>query len=174
MGTSDRVSLFGAAFANGELINALDFDAILPPGHVSPYVLPGAMAAAEVFKISGKRLLEAIASSHEMSFRLGAAMDNQRDTEDGKLVKLAAFGYASSIFGATAAIGHVKGYSRETLAHALGIAGLISPVNPQLGYFEHPPSATVKYLMAGMLVQQALTAAYSAELGHTRRLADTR
>jgi 2-methylcitrate dehydratase PrpD len=166
MGTGDRVSLHGAAFANAELINTLDMDAVLPPGHVSPYVLPGAMAAAEVHKVSGKRLLEAIASSHEMSFRLGRAMDNQRDTKDGRLVKLKAFGYASTIFGATAAFGHVKGYSRETLSHALGIAALISPVNPQLAWFEHTPSSTVKYLMSGMLAQQALTAAYAGELGH--------
>src|SRR5215218_3834561 len=44
IGTGDRVSIFGASFANGELINALDFDSVLPPGHVSPYVLPGALA----------------------------------------------------------------------------------------------------------------------------------
>jgi 2-methylcitrate dehydratase PrpD len=166
MGSGDRVSLQGAAYANAELINTLDMDAVLPPGHVSPYVLPGAMAAAEVHKVPGKRLLEAIASSHEMSFRFGRAMDNQRDTKDGQLVKLKAFGYASSIFGATAAFGHVKGYSREILGNALGIAALISPVNPQLAWFEHTPSSSVKYLMAGMLAQQALTAAYAGELGH--------
>lgn len=166
MGTSHKVSLQGAAYANAELINTLDMDAVLPPGHVSPYVLPGAMAAAEVHKQSGRKVLEAVASSHEMSFRFGRAMDNQRDTKDGKLVQLRAFGYASTIFGATAAYGHVRGYSRETLAHALGIAGIISPVNPQLGWFEHVPSSTVKYLMGGMLAQQSITAALAAELGH--------
>ena len=166
IGAGEKVSLHGAAFANAELINTLDMDAVLFPGHVSPYVMPGAMAAAEVYKVSGKRVLEAIASSHEMSFRFGRAMDNQRDTKDGRLVKLRAFGYASTIFGATAAFGYVRGYSREVLSHALGIAGLISPVNPQLGFFQHAPSSTVKYLMGGMLAQQALTAAYAAELGH--------
>jgi 2-methylcitrate dehydratase PrpD len=125
MGTGDKVSLRGAAFANTELINTLDMDAVLPPGHVSPYFLPGAIAAAEVYKVSGKRLMEAIASSHEMSFRIGRAMDNQRDTKDGQLVKLMAFGYASTIIVATAASGHVKGYSREILAHALGSAAVI-------------------------------------------------
>src|SRR4051812_37082915 len=43
MGTGGRVSVVGAAFANGELIGALDYDAIIPPGHVVPYVLPGAV-----------------------------------------------------------------------------------------------------------------------------------
>ena len=52
-GSARRSSVFGAAFANGELINALDFDAVLPPGHVSPYVLPGALAVAEADGVSG-------------------------------------------------------------------------------------------------------------------------
>ena len=47
LGTREKVSTVGAGFANGELMNALDFDAILPPGHVSPYVLPGALAVQE-------------------------------------------------------------------------------------------------------------------------------
>src|SRR5438309_11726546 len=52
-GSEQRGSIFGAGFANGELINALDFDAVLPPGHVSPYVLPGALAVAEAELVSG-------------------------------------------------------------------------------------------------------------------------
>ena len=44
IGFGDRVSCFGAAFANGELINAMDYHALLllPPGHVPPYVIPQA------------------------------------------------------------------------------------------------------------------------------------
>src|SRR3954452_719262 len=57
IGTGDRASIFGASFANGELINALDFDSVLPPGHVSPYVLPGALAVAEGTGASGKALI---------------------------------------------------------------------------------------------------------------------
>src|SRR5438093_5648046 len=48
IGTSERFSAIASGFANGELINALDFDALLPPGHVSHYVIPRALAAAEV------------------------------------------------------------------------------------------------------------------------------
>jgi 2-methylcitrate dehydratase PrpD len=39
-------------------------------------------------------------------------------------------------------------------------------VNPQLAWFEHIPSSTVKYLMSGMLAQQPLTAAHAGERGH--------
>src|SRR5437763_1329667 len=84
-GTADRVSTVAAAFANGELINALDFDAILPPGHVSPYVLPGALAVAEAGHASGKDVLCAVALSHEMSNRIGKSMDYLRDIKEGKV-----------------------------------------------------------------------------------------
>ena len=166
MGTTDRASVFGAAFANGELINALDMDNILFPGHVTPYVLPGAVAVAESGHASGRTLLEALAVAHEMSFRFGKAMDNLRDTKDGKLNTPKIFGYASTIFGATAAIGKVKAFSSDRIAQALGIAAYISPVNPQIAWNQHAPSTTIKYLMAGMLAQQALTAAHMAEFGH--------
>lgn len=166
MGTGDRVSVFGAAFANGELINTLDWDAVLPPGHVTPYVLPGALAMGEALGSSGKDLIEALAVAHEMSHRLGKAMDYLRDTRDGKVSPPKVFGYASTIFGATAAIGKIKGYSSDALAHSLGIAGSISPVNSHWAWVQHAPSTTIKYLMAGMLTQQAFTAAYMGELGH--------
>ena len=84
LATGERVSAVGAAFANGELINALDFDAVLPPGHVSPYVIPPALAAAETANASGQSLLCAVAIAHEMSNRIGKAMDSLRDTKDGK------------------------------------------------------------------------------------------
>ncbi len=166
IGTGDRVSVFGASFANGELINALDFDAVLPPGHVTPYVLPGALAVAEAVGASGKDLIEAVAISHEMSYRLGKAMDYLRDTKDGKVSPPPVYGYSSTIFGAAAAIIKLKGLSKDVLANALGIAGSISPVQSQTAWFQHAPSSTIKYLMAGVLTQAAMTAVHMAELGH--------
>ena len=166
IGTDRKVSVFGAAFANGELINTLDMDAVLPPGHVSPYVLPGALAMAEQEGVSGATLIEATALSHEISYRLGKAMDYLRDTRDGKVSPPQVYGYSSTIFGATAAIMKIKGASIDRIAHGLGIAGCIAPVNSQAAWFQHAPSSTIKYLLAGSLTQAAFTAAHMAELGH--------
>ena len=123
LGTPLRTSINAASFANAELINALDFDAILPPGHVTPYVLPGALAFAEAGHTSGQDLLCAIALAHEMSNRIGKAQDYLRDVKDGKISPPPVHGYSSTVFGATAAIGRVKGHSAATMAHAMGIAG---------------------------------------------------
>lgn len=166
IGTGDRASVFGASFANGELINAMDFDAVLPPGHVAPYVLPGALAVGESLGCSGQDLVTAIAVSHEMSYRFGRAMDYLRDTKNGKVSPAPVLGFSSTVFGATAAIGKLKGYSSTMLANALGIAGSISPVNTWRSLLAHAPSSTIKYTMAGVVAQSALTAAYMAELGH--------
>lgn len=166
IGTGDRVSVFGAAFANGELINALDFDSVLPPGHVTPYVLPGALAIAESRGASGRELISAIAVAHEMSYRIGKAMDYVRDVKDGKVSPPAVAGYSSAVFGATAAITRLRRDPHDVLSSALGIAGAISPVNAHRAWTMHSPSSTVKYLLAGALAQTAMTAAHMAALGH--------
>jgi 2-methylcitrate dehydratase PrpD len=166
IGTRDRVSVFGAAFANAELINALDFDAVLAPGHVSPYVIPGALAVAETRHVSGKDLISALAVSHEMSFRFGKAMSINRDVQDGKVATADVLGYSSTVFGATAAAARVTGLDEAAIAHAIGIAGSITPVNSHRAWLAHAPSTTIKYLLSGHLAQTALTAVSMAGLGH--------
>ena len=166
IGYGDRLSAMSASFANGEMMNALDFDAILPPGHVTPYVLPVALATGEGCSASGKDLIVAAALSHEISYRIGKAMDYLRDIKDGKVDPPKIFGYSSTIFGATAGIGKLKKYGPEMLSNALGIAGCIAPVNAQMAFVKHFPATTIKYLHAGWLNMGALVAAGMAELGH--------
>lgn len=166
LGTGQRSTIFGAAFANGEMINTLDADTVMPPGHVSPYVLPGAFAVAEALGRSGKDLIAAVAVSHEMSVRFGLAMDQTRDQKDGKAAMTAVLGYSASIFGATASVARLKAMDAATTATALGLAAATTPVNAHGAWLRHSPPSTIKYLMAGGLAQSALAAAEMAELGH--------
>ena len=166
IGTAVKSTVFGAAFANGELINSLDMDSVLVPGHVSPYVLPGAFATGESHRSSGRDLIAAIAVSHEMSYRFGAAMSLTRDYKDGKVATPPVVGYTSTIFGATASAGKLKGLTADKLANALGIAAAISPVNAHRAWLMHAPATTIKYVLAGALTNAALTAAEMGELGH--------
>ena len=48
LGQRERTSVHGAAFANTELISALDLTAITLPGHVVPYIVPLTLALGEV------------------------------------------------------------------------------------------------------------------------------
>lgn len=167
LGTTHRTSVPAAAFANAELINALDQDAVLPPGHVTPYVLPGALATGEADHISGERLLTAIAVAHEMSFRIGKATDYLRDMKDGVVTIPKIIGYSSTLFGATAAVGIAKGFDAEVMADALGIMGSTMPTNTQRAWMMHAPATTIKYQLAGGMAFSAVTSANLAELGHT-------
>ncbi|MBU3739805.1 MAG: MmgE/PrpD family protein, partial [Rhodoferax sp.] len=94
IGTGQRSSILGAAFANGEMISTLDADSVLLPGHVSPYVLPGAFAVSEELHRSGKDLIAAVAVSHEMSYRFGATVNGTREYRDGKAATAAVVGYS--------------------------------------------------------------------------------
>ncbi|MEV6062910.1 MmgE/PrpD family protein [Nocardia asteroides] len=166
LGTGERSSEIGAAFVNAELINALDQDPVLPPGHVTPYVLPGVLAAAEAAHVTGARLLSAIAVAHEMSYRLGKATDYLRDIKDGVVTAPSVIGYGTTIFGATAAIGMVKEHPAGIVANALGVAGTTVQVNSQRSWMKHAPPTTIKYQLAGGMAQCAMTAAHLAEFGH--------
>ena len=136
------------------LINTLDMDSVLLPGHVSPYVLPGAFAVGETRRSSGKDLIAAVAVSHEMSYRFGAAMSLTRDYKDGKVATPPVVGYTSTIFGATASAAKLKGLSADKLANALGIAAAITPVNAHRAWLMHAPATTIKYVMAGRIDQR--------------------
>ena len=166
-GTPVRTTPFAAAFANAETINALDFDAVLPPAHVVPYVLPGAMALGEQRGISGARLLESIAVSHEMSYRFGRSMDYLRTPTENGMRIASVLGFTSTVFGATAADAMALGLEREAFADAIGLAAAITPVNSYRTWFANVPSSSIKYSMPGPVAQAAMTAAYSAELGHS-------
>lgn len=103
IGTAGRTSTHGAAFANAELMNALDFEPVALPGHVAPYVVPVTLAAAEAAGRPGERVVAAVAVCHEMSYRFAQAMDRNRDVKDGRASTSPVLGYASTIFGTTAA-----------------------------------------------------------------------
>lgn len=166
IGDRETSSVTGAAFANAELISALDFDAILAPGHVAPVVIPVALASGEVEGANGEDVLNAIAIGHEVSCRIGMAMDGLRDVVDGSIVQRPVVGYSCIVFGATATSAKLMRLPDVLTASAIGIAGSISPVQSQGAWSMHTPSTTIKYMVAGVFAQTALTAAYMAKFGH--------
>ncbi len=166
LGQRERTSVHGAAFANTELISALDLTAITLPGHVVPYIVPITLALGEARHQSGSRLLAASAICLEMCYRLSKSMDDLRDVRDGVHATPRVFGYASMVFGLTAAATVMKGMEQATTTEALGIAGGTSPVNALRPWQMHIPNTTVKYGLGPGIVLSSITAASLAELGH--------
>jgi 2-methylcitrate dehydratase PrpD len=76
------------------------------------------------------------------------------------------WGFASTVFGATAAVSKLRDHPKGILANALSLAGIISPVNSAAAWRQHAPATTIKYMLGGWLCHGALTAAHMAEFGH--------
>ncbi len=155
-GVAARTSAAGAAFANGELMNALDWD---PIPHTLPCVVPAVLAVAERERATGAALLVGLALAQEISVRLAEALP--RDLE------AAPHGYGSCIFGGAAGAGHVLKLSAGQMANAFGFAGFAAPV-PAMTRFEGGAAIPMtKYIPAGWVAQGSVTAALLAALGYT-------
>jgi len=166
IGFGDKVSTLGAAFANAELINALDWDAVLVPGHVTPFALPAYLATGERRGATGKSLILANALAHEISHRLGKALRNQRQITDGTIQFPPVMGYSCSVIGGALGVAKVGNFPDELAAHSMAIAAHIAPGQVMTAWVKHAPSSTAKYLLAGWAAQASLTAPLLAELGH--------
>ena len=168
IGTGNKLSTVAAVFANGELINALDFDLLtIPPGHVTPYVLPALLAMAEKERRSGKDLICAIAVAHEVSTRFGRAMGYYRDVTPGQKISMPPVsGFSSTIFGGTLGAALLRGLDSDTIAQALGLAGHVAPAQTMTKWQRTVPGTDNKYLLSGWIGQAELQAILLAECGY--------
>ena len=113
-----KTSMVNAAFANGTLAHALDFDnTSYPPNHPTSPTLPVILAIAEHDRLPGRKIIEAIVSAFEVQAR----------------VRIAATGLATGsgfhkpgtvgLFGAVTAAIRMLDLNKEQALMAFGIAG---------------------------------------------------
>ena len=113
-----KTSLQNAAYANGTMGHALDFDnTSYPPNHPMSPTLPVILALAEYHGLNGSKVIEALATAFEVQAR----------------VRLAATGMATGfgfhkpgtvgLFGATAAAAKLLELTRQQTLMAFGLAG---------------------------------------------------
>ena len=148
-----------AAFVNGTLCHALDFDDTDPHSvvHVSAAVTPAALAAGQAHGASGETLLAALIVGNEVSVRIGAAAGGAFHARGFHPTGVC------GVFGATAAAARVRGLDPATTAHALGIAGSMAS-----GLLEFlSDGAETKRLHPGWAGQAGLSAARLAAHGAT-------
>jgi len=175
LGTRDRVSATAAAFANGELMNALDWDAFPFPTHSPPIVIPSQLTLGEASGASGKQMILAAAVGFELSRRLGIAIRGQRlvfDREEGSEVgKIAGTKYAVSaiacpVIAAAAGAAKFKNFDREKLSNVVGLAAHFSPF-PQAKWKKEPIGAMTKYICCGWASLAVAAATQLADMGYT-------
>ncbi|TJV46029.1 MAG: MmgE/PrpD family protein [Mesorhizobium sp.] len=164
VGASGKFPAALAAFVNGELMNALDYCALQPPAHVTPYVIPPALALAEIKHVSGKELIAALAVAHEISCRIAQSLGNLRATPGGLPVR--SFGVGCTQFGATAGAARILNFDEERMSHAFGLAGYHAPIAAHVKYNHTIHVGMAKYGPSGWTAQAGVVTARLAEMGY--------
>ncbi|HKA42386.1 MAG TPA: MmgE/PrpD family protein [Burkholderiales bacterium] len=155
----DRLSLAGATVLNGYLVTAVTMCDVHRPTltHITPEVVPPAIALAERDALPGRDLLVALAAGCETATRVGLGWDFPTARARGW--------HGPGIigpFGAAAAAGRLLGFDADTMARAYGLAG-----SQAAGTFAAWGTPTVKFhqcrgalsgLMAALLAQQEFVA----------------
>jgi 2-methylcitrate dehydratase PrpD len=151
----DKLSLAGATLLNGYLITAVTMcDAHRATlCHITPEVVPPALAIAERDGRNGRDLLVALAAGSEVMTRIGIGMDPPAFRARGW--------HAPGVlgpFGGAAAVGRLLSLDAETMAKAFGLAG-----SQAAGTFAAWGTPTVKFhqcrgalsgLLAALLAEQ--------------------
>ena len=155
----DRLSLAGATLLNGFLITAVTMCDTHRPTltHITPEVVPPALAIAERDGLSGRDLLVALVAGLEVATRVGIGLDYPAFRARGW--------HGPGVigpFGAAAAVGRLRNFDAEIMAKAFGLAG-----SQSAGTFAAWQTPTVKFhqcrgalsgLMAALLAEQKFLA----------------
>ena len=151
----EALSLAGATLLNGYLVTAVTMCDVHRSTltHVTPEVMPPALAIAERDGLSGRDLLVAIAAGCEVTTRIGIGLDYPAFRAKGW--------HGPGVlgpFGAAAAVGRLRRFDAETMARAFGLAG-----SQSAGTFAAWGTPTVKFhqcrgalsgLIAALLAEQ--------------------
>src|ERR687895_1329088 len=155
----ERLSLAGATMLNAYLVTAVTMCDVHRSTltHITPEVVPPALAIAERDGLSGRDLLVALVAGCEITTRVGLGLDFPEFRRRGW--------HGPGVigpFGAAAAVGRLLGFDAEAMARAFALAG-----SQSAGTFAAWGTPTVKFhqcrgalsgLMAALLAEQDFVA----------------
>jgi 2-methylcitrate dehydratase PrpD len=170
LGTAGKVSCVHAAFANGELINALDYDTTFS-NHIPPYVIPAPLAVGETVSAPGKDLILSVALGQEVARRIrlaatGPYWPKPDEPDRGKIIYGYVSGNSSSVFGATVGAGKMLNLSPEKMASAMGIAAYAGPPSTYSKWMRTVPGRMTKYGPPGFSAEVGVQSALLADMGY--------
>jgi 2-methylcitrate dehydratase PrpD len=170
IGIGDKVSCSTAAYANGELINSTDYDALPPGRHSPPYIIPPSLSIAESIGVTGKDLILALALGFEIAARFDGALRKPGGGFFGPEGKRFDWGeregHAYTNFGSAAGAGRLLKLDRDKMTHALGIAGHLCQVLTHVRYTFGDQRPMTKYGVPGWQNTGAINAVLLAEMGY--------
>lgn len=153
-----RTSAPMAAWVNGHLANALDYDLSL---HLDTHVLPAAVAMGEQLRVSGVSFLEAYVVAGEVGARLMKALDGKRS--EGSGVSHRGWWHVGLVgpLDASLAAAKLLQLDERAIATTLGIA------SASVGGFRRSLGTMAKSLHSGRSARDGIHAAQLAKSGLT-------
>ncbi|MFG1184811.1 MmgE/PrpD family protein [Xanthobacter aminoxidans] len=143
-----------AAFYNGTLAAALDFDSLAGFVHADIIVAPAALAVAEQQRRNGRELLAALTLGNELVVRLAAATRTNRGFFHTSI---------AGVFGAALAAARLRGLDADRTHNALGIALCHAGGTQQ----SHVEQRLTKRLQSAFAARDGIISADLAALGTT-------
>ena len=143
-----------AAFYNGTLAAALDFDSLAGHVHADIIVAPAALAVAEQQRRNGRELLAALTLGNELTVRLAAATRTNRGFFHTSI---------AGVFGAALAAARLRGLDPDRTHNALGIALCHAGGTQQ----SHVEQRLTKRLQSAFAARDGIISADLAALGTT-------
>lgn len=138
IGFRGKVPAVNAAFANGAMAHALNFDAI-GGGHLGVLV-PAPLAVAErAGRVSGREYLAALAAGAEVTARINAALAAKGVNANEKFLE----GQLVSTFGAAVSAGRVLRLAPDKMLSALGLALMQANGSMQVVVGGDPPAKAI-------------------------------
>lgn len=154
-----RMSPAGATLVNGQLIASVSLCDVHYRSwcHLTPEVVPPALATAERTGSSGRDLLVAVAAGCELTARIGVGLHYEAFHARGWNTSGVA-----GVFGAATAAAKLLGLGGEQITHALGIAGAQAS-----GSDYHRGTPTVRFLqpraaLSGLMAAELASGGFSA------------
>lgn len=159
LGTGEPLGVTLAAFTNGALSQALEFDDTHDESivHMSGPAVAASLALSETRRVSGQEIITAIAIGNEISCRVGSVSPGQFHRRGFHPTGL------FTPFGVSFLASRILGLDRDAMARAAGIAGSFAA-----GILECWVDGTQsKFLHSGEAAQSGITAAFLAGAGTT-------
>jgi 2-methylcitrate dehydratase PrpD len=148
-----------AAFANGAMAHAMDFEDTHDATLVHPHAatVPAAIAVAQALGgVGGKDLITAIALGADLNCRLALGLEENPDTYGWFMMPML------GTYGATAAAAKLLGLSGDQLVHAFSLAFCQAVCSGEL---KRDPSSHLRAVRDGFSAKAGVTGAYLAKRG---------
>lgn len=162
IGFGGKVPSFMAAFVNGSLTHAMDYDDTTddPIHHPTSSVLPATLAIAEkIGGVSGKAFITAVALGTDLGVRL-AASPKGNILKDWPIFPITTFGVFTSAVGAGKLLGLSEAQMQDALGLALHrVAGITKAVNS--------PNSQIRAIRDAFTNKEGVVSAIMASKGIT-------